>query len=369
MERQRYVQHPGLGEAARGSEALLVQISVNPVRESMHAVVLGASHVKINYGKLQEFAALHAQDDFKLPIWDAPVFLDTSSGSEAAAKEAAALIFVGDSINFQFTYLGDGGEEKKYGFTYKGVLWEGAFGMWAALKNAIESGVPMTDAGFLSRMTREELEKIFETSKSHLPMAEERLEIFHEVGRTLAEKYESSFWNIIEATRDGEGRARIFKGGEGLVERLVRDFPSFRDAARHHGTEVALNKRAQLTAIMVYEKLLGAGIEAFPKEDVDALTVAANYELPKMLRKLGILEYSEKLADKVDRGIQIPYGSEEEVEIRAMTIYASSALTTHINASRPEESKINALHMDYLLWSLGRSCKDVRHHYTTTIAY
>ena len=330
---------------------------------------MDARHVKINYKTLQDFAMYRALDDFTLPIWDAPVFLKTDFKSEKAAKDAAELLFVGDSINFQFTYLGGDRKEKRYGFTYKGELWEGAFGMWAALTNAFESGVPVTDANFLSGMTREEFAGIFGLDKSFMPMVDERLEIFHEIGNVLTGKYGSSFWNVIEKSKDEEGRARIFNRGNGLVELLVRDFPSFKDQVVHRGRSVAFNKRAQLTAIMVYEKLLGMGVEIFPKEDVGLLTVAANYELPKMLRKLGILEYSEDLARKVDDGVQIAYGGEEEVEIRALTIYASMELVARINRHRPSGSHINALHIDYLLWSLGRSCKDVRHHYTATTAY
>jgi len=35
----------------------------------------------------------------------------------------------------------------------------------------------------------------------------------------------------------------------------------------------------------------------------------ADYRVPQILRQLGIFEYSEELADKVDREEELPYSS------------------------------------------------------------
>ncbi|VVB77240.1 putative Queuosine, Q, salvage protein family [uncultured archaeon] len=357
-----------LSEVVRGPECAAAR-EINRALEGLQEIESSARHVKIDYGKLDEFIVRNSFEAFNLPLWDAPVFRKNISMSYDAVRDAVELLLVGDAINFQFTYLGEDRTEKKYEFEYGGVKWDGAFAMWAALKNASETGVPITDASFLSRMGQEDMTEIFGLKNSMLPMVAERQKIFNEIGNVLIEKYDSSIWNVIEQTRDSEGRARIFNHGKGLVERLVTDFPSFSDTAVYDGKEVTFNKRAQLTAMMAYEKAAGMGLEIFPKEDVNLLTVAANYELPKMLRKLGVIKYSESLARKVDAGIAISHKSEEEIEIRALTIYASKLLVDGINLRRPEELKINALHMDYFLWNAGRKCTDSRHHYTATTAY
>jgi hypothetical protein len=67
------------------------------------------------------------------------------------------------------------------------------------------------------------------------------------------------------------------------------------------------------------------------KEDIENLTVFPDYQLPKVLRDLGILEYEESLAYRVDSGIEIPRNSQEELEIRASTIHASDMLVKSIN--------------------------------------
>jgi hypothetical protein len=359
---------PGLGRLVRGPEAMAVQRERNPVLGSLSEIVSDPRHVTMDYDRLREFAHEHAHDRFVTPRWDEPIFLDVERKPQQAV-DAAELLFVGNAINFQFTYLGEGREEKKYSFTSGGIQWRGAFGMWAALKNAFESGVPVTDPEFLAGMTLEDAAGVFRLGESHMPMVEERVRIFNEVGKVLIDKYDSSIWNVLEGTRDDRDRFRMFNGGKGLVERLVSDFPSFRDSAVYKGREVVFNKRAQLNAMMMHEKFLGMGIELFPEDDFDALTVAANYELPKMARKLGLLRYSDELARKVDGGIPIPYGGEEEMELRGSTIYACRHARNLINGERPAEFRIQDPHIDYLLFSLGRQCRDVRHHYTATTAY
>jgi hypothetical protein len=332
----------------------------------MEEILSQAQHVRINHGKMLEFAKLHAHDNFGLPRWDAPVFLETGS-----IEDAARLLILGNSINFHYYVIKDG-KFDNYAFTYNGVRWEEAFGMWAALKNAFETGVPITNADFLSRMTPEEFAWVFRTDKSHLPMAEERLGIFRNLGNVLKKKYDSDFRSILEATRDGDGRCRIFNEGKGLVEILVRDFPHFRDEAKYNGMRAVFNKRAQLAAFMIYEKILDmSGTEIFPEEDVKALTVAPDYMLPMSERILGFLEYSEELANKVDNYIEIESGSHEEVEIRTATKKIAHDLAYFINRFRPDGPEICDIHMDYLLWQMGVSMpsKGIHPHNTLTTAY
>ncbi len=200
---------------------------------------------------------------------------------------------------------------------------------------------------------------------SPIPLLEERVAIFREVGTVLKEKYGGHFYNLLK-----DSNLRLFDNGRGLVERLLDDFPSFRDVEEYKGTIVVLDKRAQLAAAMLHEKLLDIGALAFPQSDTSQLTVFVNYELPKVLRALGVLEYSDQLAKRVDAQMEIPYGSHEEIEIRAVTLYAANRLEQEIGRINPE-SGVTALHVDFLLWNSGRKLdrKVHKHHLTRTTAY
>lgn len=48
----------------------------------------------------------------------------------------------------------------------------------------------------------------------------------------------------------------------------------------------------------------------------------ADYIVPAVLRQLGVLKYSSTLASIIDGNSEIGPGSEEEVELRACSIYA-----------------------------------------------
>jgi hypothetical protein len=98
------------------------------------------------------------------------------------------------------------------------------------------------------------------------------------------------------------------------------------------------------------------------------LTVYADYKLPQVLRKLGILVYDDALSARVDGQAPIPAGSRMEVEIRAATVWAGEQLRRALLSRAPE---ITAAHIDFWLWETGqrRSPEDRPYHRTLTTAY
>lgn len=56
-------------------------------------------------------------------------------------------------------------------------------------------------------------------------------------------------------------------------------------------------KRAQIFVADVYGAFGGQGYGLF--HDIDQLTMFADYRVPVVLRLLGVLQYSQQLADKV----------------------------------------------------------------------
>ena len=103
-------------------------------------------------------------------------------------------------------------------------------------------------------------------------------------------------------------------------------------------------------------------------KNLDKITACADYKLPMVLRKLGILEYSKELSEKVDKKIEIVKNSEEEVEIRANTIWAVEFIKQEL---KKKNSGINSIHINDHLWLLGqiKSPKDKPYHLTRTIFY
>lgn len=81
-----------------------------------------------------------------------------------------------------------------------------------------------------------------------------------------------------------------------------------------------LYKRAQIFAADVWGAFKGKGYGEF--NDVGSITIFADYIVPAVLQQLGVLRYSPSLADIIGANKEIGSGTEEEVELRACSIYA-----------------------------------------------
>lgn len=115
-------------------------------------------------------------------------------------------------------------------------------------------------------------------------------------------------------------------------------------------------KRAQL-AVMWFAGYLA---EVGQPVEVD-LTVAADYQLPRVMRALGVLRYAPDLAERVDGKLLIGRGGAEERALRAATILGGEAMAEQLGVSAPA--------IDNYLWQCRNACGDKPHHLTVTTDY
>ncbi|TMC84749.1 MAG: hypothetical protein E6J10_09115, partial [Chloroflexi bacterium] len=93
----------------------------------------------------------------------------------------------------------------------------------------------------------------------------------------------------------------------------------------------------------------------------------ADYKLPQVLRHFGVLEYHPTLAERIDNQQLLEAGSEEEVEIRAATIWACELLRREMIR---QDHPVTAAEIDLRLWLLGQNSSEMRpYHRTRTIYY
>jgi hypothetical protein len=280
----------------------------------------------------------------KLPTWRESIFPAEDD------EQTAEFMLTVNTINF--SYWGT----PKWTVEHNGCLYDGAFGLFAAFTKALAEGIPITDGRYLANLSSGDLSCILR-GNVEIPMFEERLTILREVGRTLLNSYKGRFLNVI---RSAQGSA------PNLVRRLVEDFLSFNDTVQVDGRIVAFHKRAQLGTAMLIERFGGKRWGAL--EGLGTLTVYADYKLPQVLRRLGILSYSDDLSQKVDTCTDIPAGSREEVEIRMATVWAGELMKRTLSDRFPG---ITAAHIDYYLWSEGQNhpSDGKPYHRTRTIYY
>lgn len=334
----------------------------NPYFNSLEPIWENPKFVFVDEGRLKEVAKDFAGEDLKTPNWRAPVYPESD--------DELFIDFLGlvDSINFCFT---DMITKEKHELEWKNMKCHGSFAMVACLKRALEEGIPILDYQWLKNATLDDLSYIFRAT--HLiPLLRERKEIFNEVGRVLEEKYGGHFYNLFE-----EANYRAFTSDrKGIVDRLIRDFPSFFDVSWHEKSQTFLqfHKRAQLYAIMYQGRALDSKGKLSLIEDADNLGPPADYDVPRALKKLGILEYEKSLEKKIKAQKIIKKDSLAEQEIRAQMTYAMVELIEEINKIREannwQKPKVNILEVDFRVWWAGKEMgTDEPHHLTPTIAY
>jgi len=265
-----------------------------------------------------------------VPTWKQPWhFFD-------GGLETVRWVFVLDVLNHCFWPDED---EPLWSVTYRGNEYSGYAGLAASLKRAMESGVPVTNASFLAGLSPGTLREIL-AGTGEIPLLDARLENLREAGRVLLARWEGDIVNLVASA----GRSAV-----DVVKGVVDSFSSFRDECRYRGRPVYFWKRAQLFAADLHSAFDGRDWGAF--EDIERLTAFADYKLPQVLRRFGLIGYHPELARRIERRERLPAGSEEEVEIRAATVWAVEALKKAFERRGAEPT---SMRVDGWLWQLGQ---------------
>lgn len=228
--------------------------------------------------------------------------------------------------------------------------------MIAALERALKEGKPILDASYRENITKLEFANILK-GNTEIPLLDERYNIFKETGTSLNKLYQGNFANLV---KQAEGNINA------LLELLVIALPSFRDVSMYKGREIYFYKRAQLLISDIFQMFDGKNYGSF--SNASELTACADYKLPQALRKFGILEYSQSLANKVDNKIELTHGSEEEVEIRANTIWAVEYIRRELQPRMPNISSTE-INDHIWLYTQTKYPNDLPYHLSLTTAY
>jgi len=91
------------------------------------------------------------------------------------------------------------------------------------------------------------------------------------------------------------------------------------------------------------------------------LTIAASYQMPRVMRSLKVLRFAPALAAKIDSHTFILRNSAEERAIRAATVLGAQAMAQHLGVS--EHAMVN------VLWQNRHACGAMPYHLTVTTDY
>jgi hypothetical protein len=324
----------------------------SPVLESLRPAIENSRDVFTHVDKIVEVAGWMAYEELPMPQYELP------SGVKASdPNDVIDLIMVANTIDTAFTNFST---HVKFQIDYEGRHWSDSDAMFACLKRAMNNGTPILDGGYLARVTRPEMETIF-AGNMEMPMLDEKMEVWRQVGGVLQANYGGRFHKFIQSCPP-----KLYDGGNGLVERMAKEFPRFNDVSPYDGHEIKIYKLAQLGLWFLYTTLHQAG--HFHLDDVDKMTTFADYIVPVALRLLRITSYSPELEHAIDTYQLVPRNSTQEVEIRAHSVYSTALLREEINKIRPVDKQIIIPQIDARLW-LQYHTTFWPHHLTRTIMY
>ncbi len=315
---------------------------LDDVREGFALVAMQARFVRIHTDKLAEYAA-------GLKPLPADKTFDASHHYQGNAEQTAAFVLTLDAINFGSGYKDDMAAEGWR--VFEDSIY---FSLSTRLKRRFESEGPFS-ADRLAVMKGEDCAALLDLPYD-APISRAFADLcsrnFNELGNHIRLNHGGSFLGMVN---HAGGRVDDF------IEAMAR-LEAFADMPLYRGLRIPILKRAQSTAGDLNDAFAKLGLEAF--HDIERLTILADNDVPHVLRTDGLIEYESDLADRIDRGMPIESGSQEEVEIRACAGYVAGRLATL--------SGLTEIAIDRILWH--RAAEEARYktgkaHRTKTIFY
>ncbi|KAJ5083437.1 Protein of unknown function DUF2419 [Penicillium angulare] len=237
-------------------------------------------------------------------------------------------IFTMDLLNFSF-WSEEKDESKRFAIEYRDKKWTGYWSLVAALQRALDEDIPITTPDFWvneSECTEELLRHVFRSATDEeIPLFKERVKCLREAGEVLCNEFEGSFSTCIEDAN---------YSAAGLVNLLTESFDCFRDETVFHGKRVRLYKRAQILVADLWACFNGEDFGKF--DDIDKITMFADYRIPQMLHQLGCLRYSPPLESHIRSLKPLTPGSNWEVELRGTSIWCVELIKREIEKRHPE---------------------------------
>ena len=313
------------------------------IRSACAEVAKRSRYVTLVEDRLADYA-------YSLPLETLEPVYDTVHHFAGSPEDTLAYVVTLDAVNFGSGYFPH--LQKRAGMS-------GYFTVASALKDHFDSFGPLI-ALALSELSLEDGSRLFGQDLDN-PVRAELMQHFtqalNDLGTYLLERSDGHFTTLIEKAEHSAERLALH----------LAEMPYFRDVATYEDMRVPLYKRAQITASDLALAFSGEGYGYF--HDLDKLTIFADNLVPHVLRLDGVLHFDEDLVGRIRAGQLIAPGSPEEVEIRAVALYAVERL---VGVSREHgREQVTAQNLDVRLWNKGQDprYKAEPRHRTRTLYY
>ncbi|CAB3365703.1 Hypothetical predicted protein [Cloeon dipterum] len=338
---------------------MLTSDALNP-RASGEFIAESAKFVNIKVDGISKLATV-VEERLKMNEISIRGFAESPVHPKPKDPQCLDALLVMDALNFSF-WTPD--NLPKWTVEYKETKYTGYFALCAALMRAKDEGIDVWKPEVYSKLSEPELARILRScTETGPPLLPERVQCFQEIGQVILSEFDGTFATVINKCNNSAAQ---------LLKLIVNSFPCFRDEAVYKNQKVAIYKRAQILVADVWSCFEAQGPGHFP--DIDEITMFADYRVPQMLIYYDCLEYSPELQEKIEKGTELPSGSEEEVEIRGCSIAVVDRVYKQLVAKGVAKNHlVNPVLIDQWLWTERRKiASQVEHlgyHKTRTIFY
>ena len=275
---------------------------LDEIMKSCKYVVNNSKSVKINEKQIDKFVEKINKVETKHWLSFSPYNL-----LDLPTETIINFLLVYDAIDFSFW-----GEPKWEINTINGKESGSIALLYAILKYVKDNNT--TD---FSNITKDEFREILK-GNVEIPLFEERYKIITNVSKIVNEKMNKNFYEFIKnITNDIE-----------LFDVIIKYFQNFKDERIYNGKPIYLYKLAQLlTSDILHIRKLKEHI----KVDYSHLVGCADYKIPQVMRGLGILEYSDELADIIDSKTVVELFDSQGTSLFKTIISSTRVVSTSIS--------------------------------------
>ncbi|KRX72864.1 UPF0553 protein C9orf64 -like protein [Trichinella sp. T6] len=307
-----------------------------------------SEHVKVNPAGVKRLAekiyGACKEGEFDDSVWD-----NTALNLKGSHNVNVDWCFIEAAMNFSFW------DNRPVQFCYKNEYFSGYLAMAAMIKNALEVvtyyqivtlqlGHRVTTPSYILQLDYDSFCSCLQSGQPvQLPMMLERWKVVQEGCEILQKNFNGTFLTCVEMANNSAVK---------LLNLIVKHFPSFNDVATYKGRKVSFLKRAQILIADVFYSFKGEKPANF--DDMNLLTICADYRLPQILAYHGAITYSNELKALLDSEHVFHYGEQMEIEIRGCSIKAVADVVAEVNRMIMENedkiTSINEISADYYLW-------------------
>eukprot|EP01116_Phalansterium_solitarium_P024396 TRINITY_DN8937_c0_g1_i1.p1 TRINITY_DN8937_c0_g1~~TRINITY_DN8937_c0_g1_i1.p1 ORF type:complete len:336 (+),score=93.01 TRINITY_DN8937_c0_g1_i1:95-1102(+) len=312
------------------------------VLESAEFIVTHSRDVVISAPAVERAAAV-LYDAMKAGHFDLAGWRKNTLNPKELNDATVNWIFVVDTLNFSFYSDSD----ELFTASYGGFAYTGYWSLCACINRALEEGLPITTAAYMATISDDDIRRVFRSDSAvEVALIDRRRDVLREVGQVLLDKFDGSFVNCV---RQANGSAKK------LLDIIVSNFPCYRDESEFEGRTVQISKRSQILIADLWACFENTGLGRF--DDIDVVTMFADYRVPQTLVYMGVLQYSDELMRALQSKENIEHGDRREIEIRGASIWAVELIRRKMKETyvlSGIEAPLNAIVIDFYLWGYAK---------------